>query len=1001
MTRDSGRQNPDFPRPFGKYELVDRLAVGGMAEIYLAKTTGIGGFENILVIKRLHDNLSEDDDFIEMMIDEAKIAVRLKHPNIAKIFDLGRIDAQYYIAMEYIEGPDVSGLLEAASEHGEQLPIPAVLFLGTECCSGLHYAHTRHDAEGRPMRIVHRDVSPPNIMLSVEGEVKIVDFGVAKARKRMQETRHGIVKGKFQYMAPEQAEAGKVDGRTDVFSMGIVLYEMITGHNPYDQYPKEELVQEVRRADIPPLRQHRPKLDPELDDIIMRSLRREPGDRYPSAAEFERALDDYMDRKCEPYTRRKLAQLVRRYWRSQAGSQPAGSGEQTAAGAGGGVDREPMSPSDYQAAESSLLYDTGNERPTSPADGGGRDNPFDENQATQVWDGNSGGGANEQATRDISPPDELRESAQQLGSQNAPPSGGRGPGAPEEDDEGRGPAGDRGQNEQRPSAPSGGAGAGEQGPSGAPAGRNTIDPWDSAPSGGDASAGQGASGAPSGRNSGGQQQLQASGGGASGGPGRQQPDASSHDGGGDPFQEGDLPPQPDAEEIVAPEPDEPGGASENSRATAGGGEGPKAARAPDSEATERKFHGAELLGDASRWLADAGIPRPVQKYVVVAFGVTLFLGAALGTFALWSSGGGAGPAETIEKETKGASAASDGRDGDPEQVDVSVRSDPVGVSVKVDGDPRGETPMVLGGLEAGRDYELTFEKDRYRTRAEEYTPEPEPDPLSVELLEAEGIVQVTTEPSKSSIEINSEEVGESPATVERLRRDREHTVRALRDDEGRSTIVTWSEGDDDIKEVSLDFETDEEKQEADDQRDRTRRTQRPRQQRDRRNSRDRSASPGPTNSSSDDEDSETKTEDLFAGGSSPDRGGGESQGDSEAGGTERGTQDESSSSGNDSSAADENPKDLDIWGMGERGKSKSEGGSEPGGKGKLSVQVRGGWGKVYVDGEMVASETPLVEHELAAGSYTVKVYYPVLKRYSEERTVEVKAGETTRSIFEP
>jgi serine/threonine-protein kinase len=983
MTRDSGRQNPDFPRPFGKYELVDRLAVGGMAEIYLAKTTGIGGFENILVIKRLHDNLSEDDDFIEMMIDEAKIAVRLKHPNIAKIFDLGRIDAQYYIAMEYIEGPDVSWLLEAASEHGEQLPIPAVLFLGTECCSGLHYAHTRHDAEGRPMRIVHRDVSPPNIMLSVEGEVKIVDFGVAKARKRMQETRHGIVKGKFQYMAPEQAEAGRVDGRTDVFSMGIVLYEMLTGHNPYDQYPKEKLVQEVRRADIPPLRQHRPNLDPELDDIIMRALQREPGDRYPSAAEFERALNDYMDRKCEPYSRRKLAQLVRRYWRSQAGSQPAGPGEQTASGAGGGAEREPMSPSDYEAAESSVIYDTGNEKPPSPAGGG--ENPFDEDEATQVWEGNSGGGVSEEATRDISPPDELRESAEQLtgpaaGSpQNAPPSGERRGGAGSGHDGGRDPAGDRTQN-QRPSDSTGGE---------APPGRNTVDQWDSTPNRGDGSA------APTGHDPGNQHPSQPSGGGPSSGPG-QPAGRSSNDGGSDPFDEGELPPQPDADEIIAPEPDEPAGASEKDGATAGTGGGPKAARAPDTEATERKFHGSELLGEASEWLAGAGISRPMQKYIVIAFGTTLLLGAALGTFAMWSADG-SGTTETIEKETKAAAAATGGEDPEAEKVDVSVRTDPVGVSVKVDGETRGETPLVVGDLEVGRDYEITFEKDRYRTRTQKYSPKSDPEPLSVELLEAEGIVQVTTEPSESSIEINGDKVGKSPVTVERLRRDREHTVRAQRDEMERSTTVTWSEDDDDIKEVSLDFEDAESQQESNTRRERTQRTRRERRERSRRDDRDRGGSRGETGSSSDDGDSETKTEELFAGGSGSDDDG--SQGASGASGSEAGTSDQGSSSGDDNSG--DNPTDLDIWGMDKKGGSGSGGSSETGGKGKLSVQVRGGWGKVYVDGEIVASESPLVGHELPAGSYTVKVYYPVLKRYSDERTVEVEAGETTRSIFEP
>ncbi|MFB6264501.1 MAG: serine/threonine protein kinase, partial [Bradymonadaceae bacterium] len=273
---------PDLPTTFGEYTLIERLAVGGMAEIYRARTEGLGGFEKILVIKKLHEHLTEDEDFIDMMVDEAKIAVRLNHPNIAKTFDLGCIDGHYFIVMEYIKGPDLSDIRQLQRQDREPLSTPAILFVGAEICAGLHYAHTRRGPDGEPMNIVHRDVSPPNVMLSTEGEVKLVDFGIAKARKRIQETEHGVIKGKFHYMAPEQARGQHLDARTDVFSAGLVVYELLARKNPYDGVAESEMMRTVRTAQIPPIREFRPEIDPDLEAVVMKALQRKRQDRYES-----------------------------------------------------------------------------------------------------------------------------------------------------------------------------------------------------------------------------------------------------------------------------------------------------------------------------------------------------------------------------------------------------------------------------------------------------------------------------------------------------------------------------------------------------------------------------------------------------------------------------------------------------------------------------------------------------------------------------------------------
>ncbi|MCB9542664.1 MAG: serine/threonine protein kinase, partial [Myxococcales bacterium] len=301
---------PPVHEQFGRYILLERIAIGGMAEIFQAKAPGLGGFEKILAIKRLHPRYSQDADFIEMLIDEARITVELSHSNIGQIFDLGKVDEHYYIAMEYIDGRDLYRVLKRLRDRGERMPIDAAAYVAMEACAGLDYAHRKKDGRGRPLHIVHRDVSPQNVLLSFEGEVKIVDFGIAKAALRAYETEAGIIKGKFYYMSPEQARGEPLDHRTDIFSIGVVLYEMLTGELLYKDDDELTLLSRVRRADIAPPSTARPEVPPSLERIVMRALARERGDRFPSAQHMQRELARFLRESEVAFNKARLGQLM-------------------------------------------------------------------------------------------------------------------------------------------------------------------------------------------------------------------------------------------------------------------------------------------------------------------------------------------------------------------------------------------------------------------------------------------------------------------------------------------------------------------------------------------------------------------------------------------------------------------------------------------------------------------------------------------------------------------
>ena len=272
--------------PFGKYFLLERINVGGMAEVYKAKTVGVEGFEKIVAIKRILPSVAEDEQFIKMLVDEAKITSQLSHANLAQTFDLGKIDDTYYIAMEYVPGKDLRAVFERVKRRGERIPWQLSAWVMSRVCEGLDYAHRKRDTSGRELHIVHRDVSPQNIILSFEGEVKLIDFGIAKAANKITKTQAGILKGKFGYMSPEQVRGLPLDGRSDIFAAGVVLYELATSERLFTGSSDFSVLEKVQQARVTPPSQVEPSIPKKLERIILKALTREPEDRFAKAAEM-------------------------------------------------------------------------------------------------------------------------------------------------------------------------------------------------------------------------------------------------------------------------------------------------------------------------------------------------------------------------------------------------------------------------------------------------------------------------------------------------------------------------------------------------------------------------------------------------------------------------------------------------------------------------------------------------------------------------------------------
>jgi serine/threonine protein kinase len=303
-----------------KFRLTEKIGSGGMAEVFRAVGEGPEGFERPFVIKRIHPHLSEAPEFVRMFVDEAKISARLIHPNIVQVFEFAHQDGSYYIVMEPVEGMDMGWLRRRRSEHRhEVLPTTFVAEIGRQACRGLDFAHTLADADGKPLGIVHRDVTPPNIMVAWNGAVKILDFGIARAAQALRSnlTDAGMVKGKMSYLAPELLDGKTADARCDVFSLGVVLHELLTGKQLFAGENDLETLKLVKEMPIPRPSELNPGVKPGLDNIVMRALERDPELRYRTAGQMGDELEALVMRK--GYSTRTLAQKARELFAQEEG----------------------------------------------------------------------------------------------------------------------------------------------------------------------------------------------------------------------------------------------------------------------------------------------------------------------------------------------------------------------------------------------------------------------------------------------------------------------------------------------------------------------------------------------------------------------------------------------------------------------------------------------------------------------------------------------------------
>lgn len=295
---------------FGRYELVERIDVGGMAEVFKAVQRGAAGFERVVAIKRILPSIAADPEIVRMFVEEAKLAVQLSHAGIAQVFDLGRVGDDYYIAMEHVDGASVLALLERHGARGARLPLGAVCHVLAQVADALHYAHSASDRAGRPLGIIHRDVSPANVLVSLAGDVKVIDFGLAKAENRVSQTGDGVVKGKLAYLSPEQAQGRSIDRRTDLFSLGVCAWEMLTGKRAFKRDDDRETVLAIRRGVIDPPSRYA-SVPAALERIVLRALAPDPDRRYGSALELGEDLEAFVREARLVFTKDDLASLMR------------------------------------------------------------------------------------------------------------------------------------------------------------------------------------------------------------------------------------------------------------------------------------------------------------------------------------------------------------------------------------------------------------------------------------------------------------------------------------------------------------------------------------------------------------------------------------------------------------------------------------------------------------------------------------------------------------------
>jgi len=314
-----------------RYKITERIDAGGMAEVYRGVAeSAVGGLKKAVAIKRILPNLTKNKKFVSMFLDEARVSMHLQHANVVGVFDIGIADTAYFIVMEFVDGANLKTIIESLRRQGARMTVAHTLYILMEVCKGLQYAHDVTDPEtGRELGIVHRDISPPNILVSKRGEVKLVDFGLAKATSQLESTDPGVVKGKFSYLSPEAASGKDVDRRADIFAVGILLYELLTGKRLFYGETDYQTVELVRQAKVPPIAAQNPEVTPELEQVVRKALARDLNQRFQSAGDLQDALAQYLFSQRLKVTSRDIEQLVqgclREKQRSQPKAQPVGN----------------------------------------------------------------------------------------------------------------------------------------------------------------------------------------------------------------------------------------------------------------------------------------------------------------------------------------------------------------------------------------------------------------------------------------------------------------------------------------------------------------------------------------------------------------------------------------------------------------------------------------------------------------------------------------------------
>jgi serine/threonine-protein kinase len=305
-----------------RYRVVEKLESGGMAEVFRAESEGLQGFRKQVAIKRVLPHLSEKKKFIQMFLDEARLSAMLSHSNCVQVFDIGVGDNAYFIVMEYVDGANLKAIVESLRKQGREFPVAAATLICHEICKGLSYAHELRDPSGVPLNIVHRDMSPPNVLITKYGEVKIVDFGLAKATTQLEKSEPGIIKGKFSYLSPEAAMGQDVDLRTDVFAVGIMLWELLTQQRLFLGETDFQTVKKVQQAVVPPIRQFNPSVPPELERIAATALARDPKQRYATARQLGIELAKFLFAYGVPVSTFDVAALVQGAMRERQKARP-------------------------------------------------------------------------------------------------------------------------------------------------------------------------------------------------------------------------------------------------------------------------------------------------------------------------------------------------------------------------------------------------------------------------------------------------------------------------------------------------------------------------------------------------------------------------------------------------------------------------------------------------------------------------------------------------------